>query len=83
MGEMGHHSVVLKAKNYRIAGFVIMPGHVHVMIDFSITEKRINKIIGYGKRFVAYSIVQKPEGKMNRHCLKNSNCRNSYRQQPW
>jgi REP element-mobilizing transposase RayT len=49
----------LKKQNHRIAGFVIMPNHVHVMIDFSKTNKSINKIIGDGKRFIAYSIVQR------------------------
>jgi REP element-mobilizing transposase RayT len=49
----------LKKQNHRIAGFVIMPNHVHVMIDFSKTSKSINKIIGDGKRFIAYSIVQR------------------------
>jgi hypothetical protein len=33
------------------------------MIDFSKTEKSINKIIGDGKRFIAYSIVQRLEEK--------------------
>ena len=40
-----------------------MPNHVHVMIDFSRTDKSINKIIGDGKRFMAYSIVQRLEEK--------------------
>ncbi|MGB3155452.1 MAG: hypothetical protein WBB06_12680, partial [Chitinophagaceae bacterium] len=53
----------LKTQNHRIAGFVIMPNHVHVIIDFSRTEKSINKIIGDGKRFMAYSIVQRLEEK--------------------
>ena len=49
----------LKIQNHRIAGYVIMPNHIHVMIDFSKTDKSINKIIGDGKRFMAYSIVQR------------------------
>lgn len=48
----------LKAQQHRVAGFVIMPNHVHVMIDFSRTPQRINKIIGEGKRFIAYAIVK-------------------------
>ena len=39
----------LKTQGHRIAGFVIMPDHVHVVIDFSRTDKRINKIIGAEK----------------------------------
>ena len=38
-----------------------MPNHVHVMIDFSKTEKSINKIIGDGKRFIAYGIIERLE----------------------
>jgi len=53
----------LKLQGHRIAGFVIMPNHLHVMIDFSKTDKSINKIIGDGKRFMAYSIVQRLEEK--------------------
>ncbi len=53
----------LKLQGHRIAGYVIMPNHVHVMIDFSKTDKCINKIIGDGKRFIAYSIVQRLEEK--------------------
>ena len=49
----------LRLQRHRIAGFVIMPNHVHVMIAFSETEKNINTIIGDGKRFMAYSIVQR------------------------
>jgi REP element-mobilizing transposase RayT len=51
----------LKTQNHRIAGYVIMPNHVHVMIDFSKTEKSINKIVGDGKRFIAYEIVSRLE----------------------
>jgi REP element-mobilizing transposase RayT len=52
----------LKTQNHHIAGYVIMPDHVHVMIDFSTTEKSINKIVWDGKRFVAYEIVSRLEG---------------------
>ena len=40
----------LKKQNHRIEGYVIMPNHVHVMIDFSKTDKSINKIIGERKK---------------------------------
>ena len=49
----------MKEQNHRVAGFVIMPNHVHVLIDFSATEKKINKIIGDGKRFMAYEIIKR------------------------
>lgn len=51
----------LKDQNHRIAGYVIMPNHIHVMVDFSATAKKINKIIGDGKRFMAYEIIKRLE----------------------
>ncbi len=58
----GYHLVykwfdVLKSKGHFITGFVIMPNHIHATIAFSKTSKPINKIIGDGKRFIGYGIV--------------------------
>lgn len=49
----------LKKQNHRIAGYVIMPNHLHALIDFSTTTKKINTIIGDGKRFMAYEIIKR------------------------
>ena len=49
----------LQKQNHSIAGYVIMPNHIHAMIDFSVTEKKINTIIGDGKRFMAYDIIKR------------------------
>ena len=49
----------LKKQNHRIAGYVVMPNHLHALIDFSATAKRINTIIGNGKRFIAYEIIKR------------------------
>lgn len=38
----------------KIIGYVIMPNHIHVLIDFIKTHQTINTIIGNGKRFMAY-----------------------------
>jgi REP element-mobilizing transposase RayT len=51
----------LKKQNHRIAGYVIMPNHVHVLIDFVKSTKKINTIIGDGKRFMAYEIISRLE----------------------
>ena len=53
----------LKTQNHHVVGYVIMPNHIHVMISFSKTEKSINKIIGDGKRFMAYDIIKRLEEK--------------------
>lgn len=49
----------LKSKEHLVTGYVIMPNHIHALIYFSKTEKPINKIIGDGKRFMAYEIVKR------------------------
>ena len=49
----------LRKQNHRIAGYVVMPNHLHALIDFSATAKRINTIIGNGKRFMAYEIIKR------------------------
>jgi len=48
----------LKTKGHRVKGYVIMPNHLHVLIDFDVSEKNINTIVSNGKRFMAYDIVK-------------------------
>jgi len=52
---------ILKSNGHQVIGYVIMPDHVHVMIAFVQTETSINNIIGNGKRFMAYAIVERLE----------------------
>ena len=49
----------LKSKGHYINGYVIMPNHVHALISFVNTGQSINTIIGNGKRFMAYEIIQR------------------------
>ena len=50
----------LKSRGHYISGYVIMPNHVHALIAFRNTQgESINKIIGNGKRFMAYELVKK------------------------
>ncbi len=52
----------LKGKGHFIVGYVIMPNHLHALIAFRNTQgESINKIIGNGKRFMAYDIVSRLE----------------------
>ncbi|HTH56914.1 MAG TPA: hypothetical protein VL728_12780, partial [Cyclobacteriaceae bacterium] len=49
----------LKHRGHFILGYVIMPNHLHAMIGFRNTMGgSINRIIGNGKRFIAYEIVK-------------------------
>jgi len=43
----------LKSKNHFVKGYVIMPNHLHVLIDFYKSLKSINTIMSNGKRFMA------------------------------
>jgi REP element-mobilizing transposase RayT len=59
----GYHAVYkwfdyLKQNGHHIAGYVIMPSHVHALIGFSTSKTSINKIVGNGKRFMAYELVR-------------------------
>ncbi len=49
----------LKSKGHSIIGYVIMPNHLHVVIGFRKSHQSINTVIGNGKRFMAYEIVQR------------------------
>jgi REP element-mobilizing transposase RayT len=51
----------LKSKGHYIVGYTIMPNHLHTLIGFQNTGKSINTIIGNGKRFMAYQIVDRLE----------------------
>jgi hypothetical protein len=49
----------LKQQGHFITGYVIMPNHLHATIAFSETGKDINKIIGDGKRFIGYILINR------------------------
>ena len=49
----------LKSKNHFVKGYVIMPNHLPVLIEFSNSTKSINTIVSNGKRFIAYEIVKR------------------------
>jgi REP element-mobilizing transposase RayT len=51
----------LKGKGHYINGYVIMPNHVHALISFVDTKQSINTIVGNGKRFMAYEIIDRLE----------------------
>ncbi len=61
---------ILKAAKHYIIGYVIMPNHLHAVIAFSNTGKTINSIVGNGKRFLAYDLVQALEKNQQQVLLK-------------
>jgi hypothetical protein len=60
----GYHLVYkwfdhLKGNGHYIIGYTTMPNHLHSVIAFCNSGKSINKIVGNGKRFMAYEIVNR------------------------
>src|SRR6516164_9302946 len=51
--------LVLKKDHHYILGYVIMPNHIHTLIAFRNSGKRINSVVGSGKRFMAYGIIDR------------------------
>lgn len=49
----------LQQSGIKLNGFVIMPNHLHVMLYLPKSSVVINKIIGNGKRFMAYEMVSR------------------------
>jgi len=50
----------LKISGHHIVGYVTMPNHLHCLVAFRNTRgKSINTIIGNGKRFMAYHIIDR------------------------
>ncbi len=53
----------LISKGHQVAGYVIMPNHVHALIALNHSTQNINKIVGNGKRFIAYKLVERLQQK--------------------
>jgi putative transposase len=49
----------LKENNHEVISYVIMPNHFHAILYFPQTEYDLNKIIGNGKRLIAYEIIER------------------------
>ncbi len=46
-----------------------MPNHLHVLIDFAASTKSSNTIVSNGKRFMAYTIVERLQEKKENEIL--------------
>ncbi len=51
----------LKNDGCKVAGYVIMPNHFHVLLYPTHSDTSLNKLVGEGKRFMAYDIVKNLE----------------------
>lgn len=53
---------ILKSKyNADVLSYVIMPNHLHLIVHFHNDTFDLNKLIGNGKRFMAYEVINKLE----------------------
>jgi REP element-mobilizing transposase RayT len=52
---------ILSVNGHAITAYVIMPNHLHLLLYYVGSGKSLNTIIGNGKRFMAYAIVDRPE----------------------
>ncbi len=59
----------VKSKGHFVNAFVIMPNHIHVVISFTKSEKKINHIIGDAKRFMSYQIIKRLKANGNSKML--------------
>lgn len=50
---------ILNGNGHVITGFVIMPNHLHLLLYYSGGNQSLNTIVGNGKRFMAYDIVER------------------------
>jgi hypothetical protein len=60
----------LKGKDHLAKGYVVMPNHIDALIYFSKTDKPINKMVGVGKRLMAYGIVKRLKEKGKEYILR-------------
>jgi REP element-mobilizing transposase RayT len=54
-------AVLKSTHNADVVAYVIMPNHLHVILHFHNEKFDLNAIIGNGKRFMAYEIVNRLE----------------------
>ena len=50
---------VLKEKSIDVVAFVIMPNHLHCILNFPDENFNLNNIVSNGKRFMAYEIIDR------------------------
>ncbi|HEX5168642.1 MAG TPA: transposase [Cyclobacteriaceae bacterium] len=48
-------------KHANVVAYVIMPNHLHVILHLKDPSLSLNKIVGNGKRFMAYAIITRLE----------------------
>lgn len=60
---------ILRESKNQVNGYVIMPNHLHVLIRVEKESSGINMLVGNGKRFMAYEIVERLRKSGNNNLL--------------
>ena len=50
---------LLTSKGHAILGYIIMPNHVHLILYFAGGPQSLNTLVGNGKRFIGYEIINR------------------------
>lgn len=53
-----------------IIGYVIMPNHLHLLVNLPSTFKSVNIVVSNGKRFLAYEIIKRLEAQNDEPLLQ-------------
>src|SRR2546423_9648633 len=61
---------ILAQKGHSLTAYGIMPNHVHLILHFAGGPQSLNTIIGNGKRFIAYEIINSLEKRGENEILK-------------
>ena len=61
---------ILNSSGHRLSGYVIMPNHVHLLLYFKMQNQSLNTIIGNGKRFIGYEIIDRLKAAKQHAILK-------------
>ena len=64
-------AVLKDQDNADIISYVIMPNHLHVIVHFQNESFNLNTIVGNGKRFIAYEIINRLEIEKNTELLNH------------
>ncbi|MEO9013257.1 MAG: transposase [Ginsengibacter sp.] len=61
---------ILKEKSVDVIAYVIMPNHVHCILNFQNDKFNLNYTLSNGKRFMAYKIVERLQENKEKSTLK-------------
>ena len=64
-------AILKEEHNANVVAYVIMPNHLHVIVHFQNESFNINTIVGNGKRFMAYEIINRLKIEKNTELLNH------------